>query len=88
MNEYNSKYNDYLFIKSLEATPGLEWETVNIDDPETWKNVHEELKNADLTPTEIQRIHYGIIEANGLSDAKVEEARKRFLASQASVPGN
>jgi hypothetical protein len=88
MSVYNQQINDYMLIKSLSATPGLEWETVDIDNPETWHNIHSELKSSDLTDVEIQRIMMGAINANGLSEARVEEARKRFLASRAAVPEN
>jgi len=44
MNKWASKKTDWMVLKSLEATEGLEWETVNMDDPDTWNNYQEELK--------------------------------------------
>ena len=48
MNKWASKKTDWMVLKSLEATEGLEWETVNMDDPDTWNNYQEELKAASL----------------------------------------
>ena len=37
---------DYMVIKSLEATDGLEWETVDLNDPDTFSNYETELRAA------------------------------------------
>ena len=69
----------WMAITSLRATPGLEWETVNYSDPTTWQNYEKELKASGLADNEIGRIIVATIEANGLSEERVEEARQRFL---------
>jgi len=78
--EYGTKRIDYMIVKSLEATDSLEWDTVDINSPDTYKNYEDDFKNAGLTSFEINRIVESIMEVNGLSDERIEEAKKRFLA--------
>lgn len=75
----------WMFIKSLEATEGLEWETVDLSKPETWENYKTEMKTAGLSPGEIGRIEMCVTDACGLNQSKIDEATKRFLAGQAQV---
>ena len=71
-----------MILKSLEATEGLEWETVKMDDPETWLNYEKELKDSGLSPIEVGRIVGICMSANGLDERKMEAARDAFLAEQ------
>jgi len=71
----------YMYLKSLESTEGLEWETVDMSKPDTWKNYENELK-AGFTDAERIRIMNGIMIAQGFDSDKVEEARQRFLVGQ------
>lgn len=71
----------YMFVKSLMATEGLEWETIDLNRPETWLNFENELKAAGFSQIERGMITRGIMVANNLDDTKVEEARQRFLQS-------
>ncbi len=73
----------FMFIKSLEATEGLEWETIDLTRPDTWLNFEKELKSAGFSQIERNLITRGIMIANNLDDNKVEEARQRFLQSLA-----
>ncbi|HPT70880.1 MAG TPA: hypothetical protein PLE74_01200 [Candidatus Cloacimonadota bacterium] len=82
LGDFTRKRTAYMIIQSLSATENLEWETVKIDDSSTWLNYETELKNAGLSDIEIGRLINGVLEANGLDDQKVEEAKKRFLATQ------
>jgi hypothetical protein len=82
INTWGEQRVAWLVIKSLEATEGLEWETVKIDDPSTWLNYRSELKASGFSDNEQARILAGVMAANGLNEAKVAEARERFLASQ------
>ena len=72
----------WMVVKSLEATEGLEWDTIKMDDPETWGNYRQELQDAGLTFMEITRIITTVMAANSLDETKLEEARKRFLAAR------
>jgi hypothetical protein len=87
LKQYGERRFAYLCLKSLEATEGLEWETVRLGDPDTWLNHERELGDSGFTYNEIQRIQEGVLSANCLNETKLEEARKRFLAGQAVVFG-
>lgn len=70
---------NYIVLASLSATEGLEWETVNLSDPDTWDNYQTEMREAGFSPIEIQRIVADVINVNALNEEKIEEARQRFL---------
>lgn len=78
--EYRS---NYLFLKSLEATEELEWDTVVMTDPTTWSGVERELAEAGFIQPEIIAIFNKVVAANGLDMSKIEKATKSFLATQA-----
>lgn len=80
LDEYNTQRVHWMFIKSLEATEGLEWETVDMNDPTTWKNYESELKASNFSAMEINHITRAIMIANALDDRKLKEARDSFLA--------
>ena len=84
VNKWATLRTNWMILESLKATPELEWETVTAD-PETWGNYEDELKAAGFSPVEIFRITDLIIQANGLDQEKIDEATKRFLASQAEA---
>jgi hypothetical protein len=70
----------WTILKSLKATPGLEWETIVYSEPSTWENFYSELKAAGLSETEQKMLLVGVSTANCLNQAKLDEARDRFLA--------
>jgi hypothetical protein len=79
--EYGQKRTAWLVLQSLRlGTPDLEWETVKYDDSNTWVGYVDELRSAGFTENEIVRIVRAAAIANALDDAKLEEARKSFLA--------
>jgi len=73
----------YMILKSLEATPGLEWDTVDMSKPETWANYQKDLKAAGFNINEINRILQEVFDVNALNDDKLKEAKDRFTRSQA-----
>ena len=75
----------YTILKSLQATPDLEWGTVDASKPETWDNMIVELLSSGLSQMEINRIHEIVWTANGLDQEKIDEATKRFLAGEADA---
>jgi len=83
IDKHNQKRMAWMILKSLEATEGLEWEIVNLLDSDTWLKYDEELKKAGFSHMEIMRIVTGVMDVNSLNEDKIEEARKRFLSSQA-----
>jgi len=49
IDQWGTAKHHWMFLKSLSATPGLEWETIKSDDPETWTNYEEEFISAGLS---------------------------------------
>lgn len=76
----------YVITQSLKATEGLVFEKVDEDNPQTWGDWRKEFENAFFTDQEIARVISAVWEANGIDEAKLDEARKRFLASQVVEP--
>ena len=74
----------YLVIKSLSATEGIEWDSVNMKDPQTWGNYTKDLTEAGFHDSEITRMINLAAEAQGLNGLKIEEATKSFLAREAA----
>lgn len=79
VDNYSVLRLSWMVLTSLEATEGLEWETVKMDDPTTWNNFRKELIAADFSNVEINRIVADCINVNALNEDKIEEARERFL---------
>lgn len=70
----------WMVLESLKATPDLEWETVNPDDPSTWMNYEKELREGGFSEMEMVRLVQGVMDANCLNEELINEARKRFLS--------
>lgn len=84
-NEWAESRTHFMILKSLEATPGLEWETVKMAEPETWPLYQQELTDAGFSAPEIARIVNCVVDACGLNQKKIDEATERFLAGQGQV---
>lgn len=82
ISEWAQQKTDWMIIKSLSATEGLTWDTVKMDDPKTWCNYRKEL-DTTFTPAELGKVLEVVMSACGLNQSKIEEATKRFLATQA-----
>ncbi len=82
MNDYATKRISFMILKSLQATEGLEFETVSMSDHTTWENYQKELKDSGFSDVEVMRIVNAVMTANCLNENKIEEARTAFLASQ------
>jgi hypothetical protein len=83
LDEWGTQKSNWMILKSLAATEGLEWETVNMSDPKTWANYQQEMQDSGLSMGEVSRIVSIIMDACGLNQQKIDEATKRFLAGQA-----
>lgn len=81
LETWSQQKTDWMILKSLSATEGLEWETVDISNPATWANYRSELEQT-FTASELSMILGIVMTACGLNQAKIEEATKRFLATQ------
>lgn len=75
---------EWMMVTSLNYTDGLEWESVKMTEPDTWTNWKDELVSCGLLTSEINRIQEAFYVANSLSEAKLKEARDRFLSLQAA----
>jgi hypothetical protein len=80
LDKWGTLKHHWMFLKSISATPGLEWETIDFKKPDTWTNYEAELIAAGLTEPERLRIMQAYIEVQGLDDKKIEEATNSFLA--------
>jgi len=79
---YGELKSHYLILASLEASEDVEWDTVDMSKPETWKNYIKELKESDFSEIEISRITMGVMRANSLDENMIDEARNSFLRSR------
>ena len=82
IGDHSERRTAFIIITSLKATEGIQWETVNYDDPSTWTNYEKELRASGFSDVEIGRLINCVMQANCLDESKIEEARKRFLAYQ------
>lgn len=85
VSEYSELKLTWTTLKSLSATPNLEWETVDPQDSSTWKNYRTELESA-FSPYEMMRIQALVFEAVGLDQGKIDQATKDFLAGKGAKP--
>lgn len=92
--EYQEKYAkwqqykmNWMFLQSIKGPSegDLEWEQVESNEPDTWANFREELKEAKLTPSQIQHLLNSALNFNSIDDEKMLEARNRFLATTQSL---
>lgn len=77
----DARYN-WTIVQGLKETPGLEWEYVVLNNPDTWDKYEQDLRDGGLTQIEINYIIQGVMSANSMDEKKMKEARERFLASQ------
>jgi hypothetical protein len=77
----------YMVIKSLEPSE-IEWETVDMDRPDTWLKWSDELKEAGISATEVNRVIACVMQANSLDEAKLKEARELFLRGPVLEPSD
>lgn len=82
INNWADKKINWEFLQSISVTEGLEWATVDMTDPNSWDNWKKDLEE-HFGIIEFNKIFGAYLDANSLSDEKLDEARKRFLASQA-----
>jgi len=85
MNQHGELRFAYMVLKSLEPSD-IEWEKVNAADPSTWLGWQDELKEAGISQTELNRIIVCVMQANALDEDKLKEAREVFLRGPVPVP--
>ena len=80
LEEWAQTKTHWLFLKSISATPDLEWETVDFSNPKTWKNYTDELLASGFSPQEQFKLLKGYMYVSGLDSEKVDDAVESFLA--------
>lgn len=78
------KRTAFMILESLKDSPDIEWETVDINNPDTYLNLQPELDSV-FSPSEQGFIFNAISTANGLNTEKIEEATESFLAGLAKA---
>lgn len=81
MAHHSQQRTHYMVVTSLIPSD-IEWGNVKLDDPSTWKNWSEELKEAGISDIECGRILKCVLAANSLDDDKINAAREAFLLGQ------
>jgi len=76
---------DYMILQSLQSTDNIEWETVDINNPDTWHRYRKELISSGLTDPEIARIVEAVTTVCGLNQEKIDQATESFLAGQEAL---
>lgn len=80
LRQHRERRFAFTFLKSIEPS-NIEWDTVKWEDPSTWTAYEKELTESGFSFNEIQLLQIGAANANGINQAKLDEARNRFLAS-------
>jgi len=81
LDQWAMNKTHYMYLKSIEATEDLEWETVDMEKPETWENYNKELMDAGLTEAERLQLLQTYSQVQGLDQGKIDAATKSFLAT-------
>lgn len=71
---------DWEFLKSIDATEGLEWTLVDMTNPGTYGKWREELET-HFSEAEVNKIFQGFLDAQYITDDLMEVAKQRFLIS-------
>ena len=82
LNEWAQKKSNWMFMKSLAPTEGLEWDNVDQNDPATWSNVAKEMRESGFTDAQLGYLMTTMAELNGLDQKKIDQATKDFLAGR------
>jgi len=78
---YTKRQTDYSIVKGLMATEDLEWDNVDIDKPDTWKNWEKELEG-HFTKNECAVILNEIMMAGFPTEERRDEAKRLFTLQQ------
>lgn len=81
VDNWSARKSDWMVLKSISATEGLEWDTVDMEDPSTWENYRKELETC-FTPFEADWIIGGCFAANFPSTKRQQEALENFMYTE------
>jgi hypothetical protein len=76
---------NYMVLKSLTPTEGLEWETVQMQNPETWGNWRKELEESGFIENEVVKLLQLCSNVNCITEDMMARARENFLRSARQV---
>lgn len=79
----NKIKNAWVFLESIKPSQ-IEWDTVDLEKPDTWPNWEDDLRKAGFSIQEVNTVFDYFGKANFVTDEMLDEARKSFLASQAA----
>lgn len=79
LREHSTKRLDYIIIRSLE---NIQWETVDLEDSDTWKNWRKECSNSGLSDFEIGRLLSEVMDTHNPSEDLIKKMRENFLSTQ------
>jgi hypothetical protein len=79
VTEMGERKFNYFLIKGLTATEDLEFEDVDVEDPDTYDMLDEEFKKAGITSVMKLKLIEAALEANQISDAAIKAAEQDFL---------
>ena len=77
----NESRTAYLIIKSIETTPDLIWDKVDISKKNTWELWKQEFTDLGLKESEITKLVNAIYEMTTVDQRKMDAARDAFLLS-------
>lgn len=81
VDTYALRKTQWMVLQSLNATEDLEWETVDMLDPETWNNYNDELA-AVFTEREIEDLLSAVFEVNAPTPEARQQAIDSFMSLQ------
>lgn len=79
VKQRNTQQAGWMAFQSLYE---VEWETVESDNPKTWPNWEDELKDSGFTQIECNLIMGLVLDVNGLNEDKMRAARESFSHGQ------
>jgi hypothetical protein len=79
--QWMSKKFDWEFLTSISVTEDLQFDTVRMEDPETWKNWRKEI-GEHFGDNQINKIFNGFVEAQFVTEETMERAREAFLTGR------
>jgi len=80
LDEWAGQKTRWSFLKSISATPDLEWENVDLGNPKTWEKYTDELTASGFSSGEQYKLMQAYMYVIGLDEDKVNEAVQSFLA--------
>lgn len=84
VDKWSENRANWMILKSLEDSK-IEFEKVDMSNPDTWGNYFDELKEV-LPDAHVTRIINACMDVNGLDEEKIKEATESFLQERAAEP--